>query len=216
MRHTSFIIISLLFSILSFGQKSKLAISGHYGLATNFFVRSYEEDGGPAIPNRMYFYKKNLLGTIGGVELNYDLNSYSSLGATYSRTTNKGRKNYQGQNGSTELIIRDFQLRHINDFFQVFYERNFTKNNPTWKYHAGLVYARMHQQELESLPNLIFIDERNFKNSRLEEGGVFGGIQYAKRIDTHFDFGLKARIYYLVSVQQLEAITLTPVLTYHF
>ena len=62
----------------------------------------------------------------------------------------------------------------------------------------------------------MYIDERNSKNSGLAEGGVFVGIGYSKKIDTKFELGLKSRVYYLVSVQTLEAITLTPTLSYRF
>ena len=57
----------------AFGQKnSKLSIEVNYGLNGNFFVRSYDELGGPS--DKEYFYKKDFLGTIGGIELKYQLN----------------------------------------------------------------------------------------------------------------------------------------------
>ena len=87
-----------------------------------------------------------------------------------------------------------------------------------FKYHFGLVLAKMNQQEImiENYDNLIAIDERNFKNSKLQEGGVFGGIHFQKKIDTNFEFGLRIRAYYLISVNALESITFTPTLSYSF
>jgi hypothetical protein len=44
------------------------------------------------------------------------------------------------------------------------------------------------------------LEERNFKNSRLEEGGTFLGIQYQAKIDNHFYLGIRSRVYYVISV----------------
>jgi hypothetical protein len=40
------------------------------------------------------------------------------------------------------------------------------------------------------------LEDRNFKNSRLEEGGAFLGIQYQAKIDNHFYLGIRSRVYY--------------------
>lgn len=74
----------------------------------------------------------------------------------------------------------------------------------------------MLQQEIIASPFGVFLQERNYKNSKLEEGGAFIGLQYSKKIDTKFDLGMKAKFYYLISTGSPEAITLTPTLTYHF
>jgi hypothetical protein len=80
------------------------------------------------------------------------------------------------------------------------------------------VYATMHQQEIsiENFANQIIVDERNFKNSKLEEGGIFGGVHFQKKIDTRFELGFRVRAYYFISVQTFEAVTFTPTLTYLF
>ncbi len=201
----------------AFGQKnSNLSVEVNYGLNGNFFVRSYDELGGPS--DKKYFYKKDFLGTIGGVELKYQLNESSTLNVGYARSINKGEKNYSGAVNGVDVFINNFNIRHTNDFYQLAYERRFKKSNPLFNYHLGIVLANMQQQEiqLESFSNQIIIDERNFKNSRLQEAGVFGGIHLIKKIDTKFYAGLRVRAYYLVSVQTLEAIVLTPTLSYRF
>lgn len=46
----------LLFALATCAQKSRFSLQGLYGLNGNFFVRSYNEPGGPA--GKTYFYKK--------------------------------------------------------------------------------------------------------------------------------------------------------------
>ncbi len=194
----------------------KFSLEINYGLNSNFFVGSYNEVGGPQ--NKTFLYNKDLLGTVSGLELKYHLNNHSSLFAAYSRSVNKGEKNYSGNINGVDVFIIDFNIRHHNDFYQVGYERTFKKTLPFLTYHFGLVYARMQQQEIgiENFANLILIDERNSKNSNLEEGGVFAGVHFQKKVDTKFELGLKLRAYYLISVSTFEALTLTPTLTYNF
>jgi hypothetical protein len=194
----------------------KFSFEINYGLNANFFVGSYDEVGVPQ--NKTYLYKKNLLGTVSGIELKYHLNNHSSLFAAYSRTINKGEKNFSGSISGVDVFIEDFNIRHHNDFYQVGYERTFKKTIPSLKYHFGLVYARMQQQEIgiENFANQIIIAERKYKNSNLEEGGVFAGVHFQKKIDTKLELGLKLRAYYLISVSTFEALTLVPSLTYNF
>ena len=204
----------------SFAQKKNLMkllnIEINYGLNANFFVRSYDELGGPA--GSIYLLKKNLLGTVTGVESKFALNEMSGIGVAYSRSINKGTKIFRGTINGVVVLVEDFQLRHVNGFYQAYYERNFSQKIPFMKFHAGILYARMSQQEIvfENWDNRISIQERNFKNSYLEEAGVFGGIQYSKLIDSKFEIGIKLRAYYLATVNTFEAITLTPTLLYHF
>lgn len=213
--------IFLLIYIVTYFQlqaqnSGKISIDINYGLNSNFFVRSYDETGGPQ--NKTYLYKKNLLGTIGGIELKYHFNNNSALIAGYSRSTNKGEKNYIGVINGVDIFINDFNIRHNNDFYLLAFERRFKKSNPAFTYHVGLVVATMHQQEIsiESFANQISLDERNFKNSKLQEAGVLGGFHFQKKIDTKLDLGIRIRGYYLVSAQTFEALTLTPTLTYTF
>lgn len=66
----------LLFALATCAQKSRFSLQGLYGLNGNFFVRSYDELGGPA--GKTYFYKKNFIGSISGIELDYQLNKRST------------------------------------------------------------------------------------------------------------------------------------------
>lgn len=70
-----------------------------------------------------YFYKKNFIGPIGGMELKYNFNDKSNLGIGYSKSVNKREVNFNNQNTS----ISNFKISHINHFFQLLYERTFLR-----------------------------------------------------------------------------------------
>lgn len=212
------LLATALFSMMASNaqSQSKWSIEANYGLTGNFFVRDYDEVTGPA--NSTNFYTKNFLGSIGGVELYYRLNNSSRLAIGYSRSNNKGRKNGHTVINGVDVWLQDFNLSHINNFFQVLYERQFSKRNTNWKYHAGLVIINSSQQEIsfENFANQVLIEERNFKNSKLQEGGVFTGLQFTKSIEKRFELGIRTRIYYLLSTGTIEALTLTPTIAYKF
>lgn len=194
--------------------KNHISLEINYGLNGNFFVRSYDEVSGPSAKR---FYNKNFIGSIGGIEVKYEIGKTSCLGLAYSRSRNSKEISFSGN--VFPLGIRDFHISHINNFYQLYYQRQFSRKKQDFSYHAGLVYLRSSQQEVEIgdfVNGGAGFEERDYKNSRLEEGGVFIGFQYSKKIDTKFELGIKSRIYYLISVNSFEAITLTPTLTYHF
>jgi hypothetical protein len=206
--------VSMLSVKASTQQMKKFALEVNYGLNGNFFVRDYDETGGPG--NKTYLYSKNFVGTIGGIEFKFLPTSNSSVSIGYSRSHNNGSKNYSAVINGLNVFIEDFTLRHINEYYQLTYERSIKKSNPNWKFHVGLVIATMKQQEilLENFSNQIVLQERNFQNSKLQEGGVHGGIHWQIPIDQRFLFGIRGRVYYFISTQTLEAITLTPTLSY--
>lgn len=213
----------LLFGLLSlnnatlFSQKrSKVAIEVNYGLNGNFFVSNIDY-GRPGGPSDTKFYQKNFIGSIKGIEIKYSFTKKSRLGFGFANSINKKEINYSGR--FIGVGIRDWKITHTNNFYQLFYERDFDKQKRNFKYHAGLFYLRSNQQEIDIADNPnggVGFEQRNFENSNLEEGGLFLGFHYSKKIDTKFELGIKSRIYYLLSTSSLEAITLTPTLTYHF
>ena len=208
-----------LLTIFSFGvlistaqKNDKISIEINYGLIGKFF--GYDEAGVPQ-PG-IAFYKKNFIGTIGGIEAKYHFGKKSYFGIGYARSINSRTIEYYGRFSGTYVGIEDFKIRHTNNFYQFYYERQVNKKGPELKCHLGLFYLRMSQQEVDINNYAISFEERNFKNSKLEEGGAFFGIECSKYIDTKFELGIKSRIYYLISTNSLEAITLTPTLRYHF
>lgn len=206
-----------LFNPNIFGQKkNRLSIQISQGINGNFFVRSYDEQGGPA--NKKYFYKKDFLGTISGINAEYQISSSSLIVVDFFKSTNLGRKNYAGNINGVDLFISDFRLRHLNRILSLGYGYQSKRNKSTCKLDAGftLIYDVQQVITLENWDNYISINENNFKNSNAVEGGVFFGASWQAKIDTRFDLGLKARIYYLVSTNELECVSLSPTLTYHF
>lgn len=166
--------------------------------------------------NATNFYLKNFIGTVGGADLYYRFNSFSRLGFGYAESINKGRKNGHDVINGVDMWLRDFNLSHINNFFQLFYERQFSKANSNWKYHAGAVLINSSQQEIsfENFANQVVIDERNGKNSKVQEGGIFARLQFTKCIEKKS--GILTRIYYLLSTETLETVPLTPTIVYNF
>lgn len=210
------IIVFALFvcTTLAAQKKSKIALEVNYGYNGNFFVRNYQEVDVSSTQN---FFNKSFVGTIGGIEMKYDLNRKSRLGFGYARSINTKEISYSGN--FIGIQITDWTITHVDKFLQLFYEKDFSKEMSCLKYQGGMFYLRSNQQEIviEDRQNGgIGFEERNYKNSRLEEGGVFLGIQFSKYIDTKFELGVRTRIYYLISTAEFNNITFTPILTYHF
>jgi hypothetical protein len=88
--------IFLINSVLLHAQKSKFSLEPNYvlGLNGNFFVRSYDELGGPN--PKTYFYKKNFVGSIAGLELKFKMDSSSTLSIAYAQSINSKRVNFYG------------------------------------------------------------------------------------------------------------------------
>jgi hypothetical protein len=70
--------------------KPKLSLEINYGLFGNFFVRGFDELGGPA--NKQYFYLKDFIGTSSGISGRISISKKSSLFLEYTRTVNAGKK----------------------------------------------------------------------------------------------------------------------------
>lgn len=188
----------------------------NYGLTGNFFVRDYDETYSPSSFHK-YFYSKNFIGNIAGLYAEYRVSRRSFVFIEYSRSTNTGKKNYYNDANGTEIYIRDFKIRHTNNFYHLGYGLDIKMKNCVLRPDIGVmeIYDSKQTITMEDF-NSIRIDESNFKNDNSVEGGVFLGLGCTKKIDTKFDLGIKARIYYLISTNSLEAVTLTPTLTYHF
>lgn len=205
-------LLSISSVLVSNGQNKKIRLEINYGLQGNFFVSDYEEI---IIPNvRSQFYDKNIIGNISGLELKYSIGKRLFMGLGYSRSVNKRRINFAPSN--IPIYIQDFTIRHFNDFYQLIFERAFSKRNRNVNLSAGLFYFRSAQQEIDASIFGLGLEERNYKNSGLEEAGAFIGIQYEKKIDNHFYLGIKSRFYYAISQGHPEALTFTPSLSYKF
>jgi hypothetical protein len=207
--------LSVLLNPASAQQKGSFSVEANYGIQGNFFVRSYDEEDSHYSKS---FYNKNFLGTIGGIGIKYNFNKKSAIVLAFDKTVNSKEINYSERINGTFFVIDNFHIRHTNYFYQLGYEYSIPTKKSKWILGAGLVYARMQQQEIDisGTPPGIVLDERNYKSNGLEEGGFYAGIQHAWPIDKHFELGIRTKIFYLASVNTLESITLTPTLTYHF
>lgn len=217
MKQLSILIFSLVIGCSAFSQEnSKFSVEINYGLNGNFFVRDYNEMGGP--DNKVYFYKKNFIGSIAGINLQYILSRTSAVFVEYNRSINMGKKNYGGTINGTEIFIEDFKLRHVNNIYLLGYAYNIKDIKRGFKMEGGLmlIYDAKQLIQIEGFDDLVRIKESNFKNANAVEGGVFLGAGFTKKIDTKFDLGIKARVYYLISTATLEAISISPTLTYRF
>ena len=204
------IILSLLIFCSILNAQKRFSLEVNYGLNGNFFVRSYPENAPWPL---LEFNKKDFIGTIGGVEGRYALNSKSSIGLGFSKSHNQKKINYyNGYNAS----MRDFNITHTNYFYTLDYERSLSKKIKNLTMQLGIFYLRMNQQEITFSPSGMGAEECNYDNSNLEEAGVLWGLHYFKKIDTKFDFGVKTRVYYTLSTVSMEAITITPTLRYNF
>jgi len=195
--------------------KNNFFVNINYGLNGNFFVRSYDETNGPT--DKQYFYKKDFLGTIAGISFQYYFGKKTYLNVGYNRSINTGKKNYEGMLNVTSIYIRDFKLRHINNFYELGIGKNVNRKG-SLRAELGLVllYDLKQTIAIENWDNYISVDESNFKNANSVEGGFYFGFNYRFKIDTKFDLGFQTKLYYLASVNEIEAISFAPTLTYRF
>lgn len=203
-------------SVLQSQSKTKFSLEVNYGLFGNFFVREFDELGGPA--NKQYFYLKDFLGTSSGISGRISVSKKSSLFLEYTRTVNAGRKNYFGQIENTGIQIDDFNIRYFNNFFQGGYSRKFQRKKSSFEIDGGLYILHWVDQSIsvENFDRFILMDERNFKNAGASEAGIFLGGSFLYKIDTKFDLGIRTRAYYTFSSAIMEGVSLTPVLRYNF
>lgn len=193
-------------------KKSRFSAQINYGLVANYGSQNYMESGRP---DGKAFLNKNLIGSLAGFNLNYRVTERASWGIGFSESTNKSTINYNTRINGVGVFINDFDIRESNRFYQIFYQRKFSKKAPQFKYEIGLFYVRYQLQEVVIGGSASF-EQRNFNNSNLEEGGAFIGFQYETMIDKKFALGIKSRLYYTISTEEMEILTFTPTLTYHF
>lgn len=216
-----------MFSFSSFCQnKGQLSIEANYGVSYNFFVKSYDEVYSPGGNEHLYLYHKNSIGTSGGFEVKYGISQKARLIGGYARTVNTKRRSGGAAGSGFVVYIDDFNLRHVNNLYTIGYERPLLRSNNSIWFDVGVLYLAAQQQEItiDEVPNEagdgslveVYVQDRNKKNSGMEEAGVFAGFSFARPIGERFSLGIKTRGYFLVSTGTFEAITLTPSLRYDF
>ncbi|MGM0634675.1 MAG: hypothetical protein ACQESK_01320 [Bacteroidota bacterium] len=229
----------LFYSLLCFGQTenssknegeklfSRFEISANYGPAANFFVdydRPMVRSGGSIEPlysevfDEFNLHQKNMIGTSGGISITYNFNEKNGISFSYDRTLNHGK--YNGSpvlDNGTPIFIRDFKLRHLNQFFSLSYRRSLDKKN-TFYASIGIQYLRHNQAEIDIAmsDNYVVIEERNYDNSGFEEGGFVLGLEKYFYKSGQFELGIQSKFFILTSGPGPETLTFTPVLKYSF
>lgn len=210
-------VLILFLLIISFepseAQKfDKLRIQVNYGLNGNFFVRSYDER--TFANGATQFLNKNFLGRIGGIDLSYKIGRNLLLGIGFDRSSNTRVVSFQPQ--TAPVFIRDFTISHWNNFYNLLLTKEIIRKKYIFLPSIGAYYLRSQQQEIDVSNQGVSFDQRNFKNSRLEELGALAAFEFQYQIDTRTYLGVRTRFYFTVSTGTPEAITLTPTLSYHF
>ncbi|MBK8567746.1 MAG: hypothetical protein IPN76_31620 [Saprospiraceae bacterium] len=195
-------------------NQGRLTLNVKYGLAYSFFVE-YEQAPEDVPPGFIAFYNKKRIGNIGGIGLSYSFNEQNGIGVYYERQVHVGRKSFNGMASGANLSIKDFKLRHTNNFFGLDYHRNLFSSNEL-SFNVGVYLLFPEQQEISLFDNFIDIGERNNKNSNLMEGGVTLGFKYLKDLPGNFRLGVETKAFYTASLVEFETISVTPVLAYDF
>lgn len=205
-------IFLILFSTLTvqlFAQERKLSLEMNYGITGNHFVRSYIEQEGKG---NVLLAKKNFLGTVGQLQLNYHFPNNTTLSIGYAKETLEKERNYS--NASSSFSVKNFSIRHTNNMYFLKHRRPFSD---VFGYHFGAFYVRPEQQELDiyglSNPRVI-IEERDAPNQRLNELGLLAGFDFEKQIDTKFKAGLHLTGNYILTASTYEATYFTGSLAY--
>lgn len=206
--------ILFLIPCINFSQESRFAIEINYGLSGNHFVTSYEEN---QIDGEQLLAKKDFLGSVGQLQLNYFFTNGTSLSFGYSRDNHQKERNFQDIINGVPVIVDKFSIKHNNNIYFLKHKRHLGEN---FNYHFGLFYLRPEQQEIDiwkqPLPPRVLIEERDTPNNNLNEGGLLGGIDYERKIDIKFTGGLHLTGYYVLSNGTYETTYLTGSIAYRF
>lgn len=201
-------------------KSQQFSVSLLIGPQYNYFVASQNYGAGfPPIPGYQQFFKKNSIGWYAGLDATYRIGEQSRFGLGIGLAENRKEVNYSAR--YTDVALVDWHISHRTHLLQIMYERDWSKKCRWFAYDVGLFYMRFNLQEIEigdfpSNNRFFGFEERNYKNSGLEEGGVFLGFHLSKPIDNHVQIGLRSRTYYLLSTQSFEMTTITPTITYYF
>lgn len=223
--------IALLFSsTLAFSQQtdsnnSLFSVSVSYGPQFNNFVDYDQEivlvDGNiqplEGFPGEAALLQKREIGTYFNVTASLRIGGRNYLELGHSRTLNQGVYNggISFPNG-TEVQVRDFQLRHRNQFFKLGYRRQFSDN---FSARIGISDQRDQRSVVNIDPNreVVQIAERNRENSNAGEGVIYGGIEYDLYQSGRFTLGVQSTAYFIVTAgTELETFSIVPVLSFNF
>jgi hypothetical protein len=183
-------------------------VTAGYGLAGSFFVRSYDEFA--PLPQYKTFYKKRFLGVSqsASVGLNLKKNWDINMGINFQQFTRKVRSR---DTLSNVYINLDHTIHHRDYIWFVSANKKIDYQKSLFSFGLGGYYLRPKQEEISIYyPSFFENIERNYQNSRLEEGGVFIDFAYEYKFQSKVNLGIKTQFYYTVTAGYAESITLLP------
>jgi hypothetical protein len=205
------LLLSLLLPITMIAQKnaSKYSISGGLGLAGSFFVRSYEEN---QLGLETSFFKKNFIGKGMYFSVERKLRNNFRIGVGYSFQQFKRRVKYSEEINNVLFFI-DHSITHTNHIYDVSLKKQFDQRKSFLTATVGIYYLRPIQEEIDitrTLPRIVTIEDRSYRNGKLEEAGVLVGGSYEYNFQPRVNFGIQSNFYFTVSTGEPESITLIP------
>jgi len=199
-------------------KKNRFDFSLSYGPQVNFFVRygfsRQKDSNGNFIPHSTVFgydfFQKKAVGNHLGFALKYQVSKKGYWGIGFERAENFGVYNIAYRlNNSTLISVESMKLRHLNNYFEIYYMRNIkVENKFFWQF--GLYLLDPHQQEITVSPlnsNYIIINERTgFGDANLAEMGLKTGFDYYFYKSDKFDVGITNNYYFTVTTGEFESI----------
>lgn len=184
-------------------QKRLFDLSAGFGSAGSFFVRSYSEN---EVSSQTSFLKKNFLGKTWHIELSRPLGSRFEIAAGYSFQEFKKKAQYKDN-----LVQLDHTIHHINHIGDISARRKFDRRRHMVMAGLGIYYIRPVQEEITiSRSGAVLIQDRNYKNSNLEEAGALAEGTYEYKFESRVHLGIRCRFFYTVSAGEAESIALYP------
>lgn len=196
------------------GSKFDLAIG--YGVAGSFFVRSYDES--VIYPEDVKSYRKNFIGSNTSFDAGLHFKKGYALRLGFNRQHFSKQIFYDGFLDQWEFQL-DRKIYHIDKIFSISLEKRVElyKAPKQLSRHLlipgmGVYYIRSNQNEIDIRYSIkVYTDvERNYKNSKLEEAGIFISAGYEYTIQPKVSIGINSRFNFTVSTGEPESFSITP------
>ncbi len=196
-------------------KPSKFFLSAGYGLAGSFFVRSYDE--ALPFPSSEYkaFFKKKFIGVSNVLLIGIHLkkNVDIKFGYQYQRFS----RYVQVEDTLNGVILSlDHQIYHNDNIWCGGINKNYIRKKSLLSWGGGLFYVRPQQQEVEIFSRIIIDRERNHKNSRLNDGGVYGELAYEYKFQPKVNIGMKSQGFFILSGSYFNSVALFPFIKLNF
>jgi hypothetical protein len=194
-------------------SKEKIFITAGYGLAGSFFVRSYEEFA--PISGAQIFEKKKFVGVAQNIAFGINLNKGYQLrvGMNFQHFT---RRIKTTDTLSNVMIYLNHTIHHRDYIWFASISKTFEHKKHIFAPGLGIYYLRPKQEEVHIFTRAFVNVERDYHNSRLEEGGIFAEFAYEYKFQPKVNLGIKTQFYFTASAGTAESITLIPYIKISF